>query len=136
MSDEHNFRGVDAREHFRDEDLRARFAALRRQEEARVPAFVLPAAGAGRHGWAAGRLVLVPAVGVAILGLVLWMRIGPGRPASHHGGPVASIAEWKAPTDFLLETPGRDLLRRVPSIGEIRSSTVVSKSKQKNSRTH
>jgi len=27
-----------------------------------------------------------------------------------------SIAEWHAPTDFLLRTPGRDLLTSVPSI--------------------
>ncbi len=31
---------------------------------------------------------------------------------------VASITEWKAPTDFLLETPGSELLRTVPEIGQ------------------
>src|SRR6476659_5864137 len=38
---------------------------------------------------------------------------------------VASLAEWKAPTDFLLETPGRELLRTVPEIGEWRGYTVA-----------
>ncbi len=30
---------------------------------------------------------------------------------------ATSITEWKAPTDFLLETPGSELLRTVPQIG-------------------
>jgi hypothetical protein len=34
---------------------------------------------------------------------------------------VASITEWKAPTDFLLETPGRELLRTVPRFGELKA---------------
>jgi len=29
-----------------------------------------------------------------------------------------SMAEWKAPTDFLLQTPHADLLRSVPEFGE------------------
>jgi hypothetical protein len=36
------------------------------------------------------------------------------------GPPWApSIEDWTAPTDFLLETPGIELLETVPSIGEV-----------------
>jgi len=29
-----------------------------------------------------------------------------------------SISEWKAPTDFLLKTPGAELLKTIPQLGE------------------
>ena len=39
----------------------------------------------------------------------------------HHRPPVTeSIVTWKAPTDFLLRTPGSELLSSVPQIPERR----------------
>ena len=31
---------------------------------------------------------------------------------------IASISQWKSPTAFLIETPGQQLLRTVPRIGD------------------
>jgi len=39
------------------------------------------------------------------------------------GGPEISITEWKSSTDFLLRTPGLELLETVPRIGEWPAST-------------
>jgi len=48
---------------------------------------------------------------------ILFLR-SPGRePKPRAPKPVTSIIEWKAPTDFLLATPGSELLRTVPQIG-------------------
>jgi hypothetical protein len=49
---------------------------------------------------------------VAALGL----RLIPRKPERNMTS-VASLTEWKASTDFLLETPGRELLETVPVIG-------------------
>ena len=40
-------------------------------------------------------------------------RAGPPLP------PMTSIEQWTAPTDFLLETPGRELVETVPRIGDL-----------------
>jgi hypothetical protein len=45
-----------------------------------------------------------------------------GIVAFHHRRPLVteSIVTWKAPTDFLLRTPGSELLSTVPQIPERR----------------
>jgi hypothetical protein len=99
-----------------DPDIRDRFASLRREEAARTPAFeqVLRRAHPARRGigsWVtAGSLMAV--VGLAAL---LW------RSPHRSPGPevmAAAISQWRAPTDFLLNTPGMDMLRTIPRIGE------------------
>jgi hypothetical protein len=98
-----------------DDALRPRFAALRREEDQQAPEFARlwqARAGARRrhaHWFAATACALI-----ALL-VFLWIRSAQRRPDDK---TVASITEWKAPTDFLLETPGRELLRTVPEIGE------------------
>ncbi len=98
-----------------DRDLRRRFAALRRQELEAVPPF--------RRVWAAARArrrprprvrFAVAAVALAILGL-LWLR--PDTRPAPESGTSPSIAQWRSPTDFLLATPGRELLSTVPALG-------------------
>jgi hypothetical protein len=114
---------------FRDDDLRARFAVLRREEEALAPEFALPRprVAQGQRRSVGKRIAfaasLVTAISVVVLVIALWFaqRFAPRFDArkAHPGpgNPVASLAEWRAPTDFLLETPGRELLRTVPAIG-------------------
>jgi len=111
---------------FRDDDLRARFAVLRKVEEAQAPEFSIPARRGADHGRRrrAGKLIAVAACLVTIVTVVIWLRVVSPKP---DGNRVASITEWKAPTDFLLETPGRDMLRTVPAIGEWHDYTQVSK---------
>ncbi len=101
-----------------DKDLRERFAALRREDEAQAPDFVVLTAR--RRPRSVGKFVGVAAFVVAIVVGVILLRPVPRKPEQGTGGNIASIAEWKAPTDFLLETPGRELLRSVPTIGSSR----------------
>jgi len=114
-----------------DRELRARFAALRAQDAARIPGFdqVLHRVRRG-NSRPAGRLV--PALGLAaalvavVGGTLLWRSPElPGR-VSHVPAPAPAgvlspaspaLADWRAPTDFLLDTPGRALLDTVPRIG-------------------
>ena len=98
-----------------DDMLRRRFAALRREEDQQAPEFARlwqPRAGTRRRQ--ARRFAAVASLLVALLAL-LWIRSVQRRPDDK---TVASITEWKAPTDFLLVTPGSELLRTVPEIGE------------------
>ncbi len=118
---------------FRDDDLRARFAELRREEEAQAPEFAFPSpgwAGQGRR-WSAGKLIAVAACLVTIVAAVFLLRLVPPEPERKPGKPVASLTEWRAPTDFLLETPGRELLRTVPAIGVWHDYAKTSKPRQK-----
>ena len=102
-----------------DRDLRARFAALRQEDEARRPDFSVfwGPAGRPRPRWG-GRLAAVAVVLVTMMTAILFLRSPRREPAPHVPKPVTSIIEWKAPTDFLLETPGRELLETVPQIGQ------------------
>jgi hypothetical protein len=119
-----------------DRELHARFAALRAEDAARMPGFdqVLRRAGR-RKSRRPGRLL--PAAGlaaalVAVISVTL-LRKSP-EPLAHVADvPAASpagamspaspaLADWRAPTDFLLDTPGRALLETVPRIGPASSS--------------
>jgi len=96
-----------------DRELRRRFAALRREEVEAAPPFrrVWAAARAGRRPRPSGRFALA-AVALGLLAL-LWFRPGPA-PESRTS---SSVAQWKSPTDFLLATPGREMLSTVPAFG-------------------
>jgi hypothetical protein len=54
----------------------------------------------------------------AILGVV---GRRPGPPP-----PMAAVAQWIAPTDFLLDTPGREIVHTVPRIGRVLTPRSVS----------
>jgi len=98
-----------------DDILRRRFAALRREEGQQAPEFArLWQTGAGARRRQARWFAAAACMLVALLAL-LWIRSVQHRSDDK---TIASITEWKAPTDFLLETPGRELLRAVPEIGE------------------
>jgi hypothetical protein len=104
---------------FSDDDLRARFARLRREEEALAPQFVVSSRAASGLSpwWSAGKLIAVAVCLVTMVAAVVLLRLVPQGRERKVGQPVASLTEWRAPTDFLLETPGRELLRTVPAIG-------------------
>jgi len=100
-----------------DKDLRGRFAALRSEEAAETPEFSLPGSG-GVHlrprRW--GTLRVTVAAFLVAMVAALGLRLIPRKPERNMTS-VASLTEWKASTDFLLETPGRELLETVPVIG-------------------
>lgn len=102
-----------------DSEVRALFEDLRRQEAARVPGFALPrradSQSAPRAGWRAGATF---ALFVILLLTIVVIRSRPARQPV----PVA-MSGWKAPTDFLLDTPQSKFLRTVPQFG-VRKGTL------------
>jgi len=95
-------------------DLRRAFAALRQEDAERAPSFEALLAGGRAPGRGRGRGLLLSgllaASAMAAVLVVVTMR-GPA--------PLAkpSMEQWAAPTDFLLKTPGREILETVPRFG-------------------
>jgi hypothetical protein len=105
-----------------DDMLRRRFAVLRREEEEHAPAFGRLWRGRPHARRRQTRWIAAAASALIVLLALLWIRSVQRRPDDK---TVASITEWKAPTDFLLETPGRELLRTVPEIGQWHVYTAI-----------
>jgi hypothetical protein len=98
-------------------DLRRAFAALRREDTEEAPSFEALLAGAHavrgrRRGSVAPLLSGLVAASVAAAALAVLTR--HPTPA-----PRASLEQWTAPTDFLLKTPGREILETVPRFGAL-----------------
>jgi hypothetical protein len=121
-----------------DTDLHERFAALRREDAVRTPPFsrlinrrqgrAVARAGNVEHTREVTRARASPyrlspgaafrafAACFTVAALVFVYRTPrPRAPAAPGAAPW--LADWRAPTDFLLDTPGRALLRSVPTIG-------------------
>lgn len=96
-------------------DLRARFHTLRTEEAARAAPFTAPPARPARVGRAPRRLAAAAAVAAAAV--LLWTATRQGAEPDRF--QLLSAAAWRAPTDFLLETPGRELLRDLPAVGAV-----------------
>lgn len=100
----------------RDEnELRERFAALRREESAGAPEF-RPMLAAARARPRSGRRA-IGAVAVAALVLIALVAILTVRDG--HRTPVDLGVRVRMPTDFLLQVPGAELLRTVPRLGRV-----------------
>jgi hypothetical protein len=99
-----------------DRELRRRFAAQRREELETAPPFrrVWAAARAKRPPRPRVRLAVAAAVALTFVAL-LWLR--PDTGPAPESGTSLSIAQWRSPTDFLLATPGSELLSTVPALG-------------------
>ena len=97
-----------------DRDLRALFARLREEDRVRVPAFRAPRAGKAPQWKGIGRVAVAAAV-ILIALMLAW----PDRRPSTVPRQVVDLGAtaWQSPTDFLLITPGSDLLRTVPAVG-------------------
>lgn len=112
-----------------DQDLRDRFAALRRDEETQAPEFAgLIGSRRERGRRRPIKLIAAMAFSAAMIAAALFMGRAPWnrefwRPHLEPGSQVASITKWKSPTDFLLETPGTELLRTVPDLGVLQPET-------------
>lgn len=94
-----------------DNDLRERFASLRVGDAARAPAFdniLRRPTRPRRRAWlryvAAAALVIITAFAL------------PKFESRKSSEPETLITEWTSPTDFLLETPGHEVLEGVPEI--------------------
>ena len=94
-----------------DRDLRGRFASLKSSDVAYAPAFAGILRRAARPGKPAWRRY-VAALAVLIVAALVVARF-ESRKSSE---PETLITEWTSPTDFLLETPGHEVLEGVPEI--------------------
>jgi hypothetical protein len=108
-----------------DSLMHNRFAILRQEEQQHIPAFASLWGGRTRAPrnkalwFVAATCLLIAAAAIFLLHLE--------RPKREEVS-MASITEWQAPTDFLLETPGREMLRTVPEIGVWRGYTAATAS--------
>lgn len=109
-----------------DGDLRERFARLREDERARAGSYLRVRTRLGRarqHRWTPSIRVIMTAAAVVALAVVTVTTLGDRRetasvaPAFTTTRSVLPVGSWDAPTDFLLNTPGAQLLNTLPSIG-------------------
>jgi hypothetical protein len=105
-----------------DSDLRERFASLRRSDAASAPSFERAIGVARRRSNDAGWRVAIAACILVAAAAVVILRVShpPEAPTTRAAAPT--LADWRAPTDFLLDTPGRELLHTIPDVGR-RTST-------------
>jgi len=106
-----------------DDNFRAAFDALRRQTQASAPSFVSLTSSTAmdasrrRHRRRRGALLVAAIVIPTVLVLRARSERGPDfERFTDLTGIDPGEVTWRAPSDFLLEVPGRDLLRRVPLI--------------------
>ena len=111
-----------------DPDLHRKFEAVRDQDKAMTPAFEDVWQGSLRlsrnprrprliiRAFAAAVVVLTAAI------VVFWWNRSP-RPVD--SGIEVQLSEWRASTDFLLKTPGSDLLNRIPEVPSFSSHQIL-----------
>lgn len=105
-----------------DRALHNLFARMRQEEQQHIPAFA--SLWAGRTRAPRGKVLWFVVASCALLAVATVFLQRLERPKREQVS-MASITEWKAPTDFLLETPGREMLRAVPEIGAWRGYTAA-----------
>ena len=86
-------------------NLQQAFDALRQQETATTPRFDRMWRGRAPRS-------LTPRLAFAAM-LLITLAVLVFHPPEK---PKPSITEWKAPTDFLLQTPGSELLTSLPDL--------------------
>lgn len=100
-----------------DRNLHDAFDVLRRETEPAAPGFRATLEGLARRrervSRARRRLVTMAVVAAGLLLLVL---AGPFTHPDRTTAVYLSAAHWDAPTDFLLRTPGADLLSTMPTL--------------------
>jgi hypothetical protein len=120
--------------------LRELFESARRRDEASAPRFpeVLRREGPTERALRiplAGRLAAV-AIALALIGfLAVSRRLARPTAVPPVKGGLLSSGHWSGPTDFLLATPGGDLLRSTPRIGAPMPFDSVSSESPKGIRT-
>ena len=68
-------------------------------------------------------------VAALMIGLT-WQRRTPGTVPQGELVAAEKLAEWRAPSDVLLETPGREILRKTPRLGESYLKAVAKKNEE------
>jgi hypothetical protein len=99
-----------------DEVLRRRFAELRAEERVGMPRFNPRPARSSGVAWRV--IAATAALLLALVAIVTWSR--PTRFSGSDRAVIRSVAEWHAPTDFLLRTPGSEMLTTTPRIPDLK----------------
>ncbi|MBZ5491883.1 MAG: hypothetical protein LAO76_13210 [Acidobacteriia bacterium] len=102
--------------------LRKRFVSLREQEQQHIPAFA--SLWGGRSRMQRSKSFWFAAAGCALIVVIAILLLRSER-TNRNEVSMVEITEWKAPTDFLLETPGREILQTVPEIGKWQGYTAA-----------
>lgn len=101
-----------------ESDLRERFAQLRAEERYVVPRFdPVPRV---RKRSVAGRMIAATAMFVLLVVIAIAIRPRPTRFTDTDRAAVHSLAEWHPPTDFLLRTPGSEVVTTTPRIPDLK----------------
>jgi len=104
----------------RDNEISRLFEAERRADESAAPPLDALLARAARPRVSPVRLLRQLDVAAALLAILaaaaLVLRSGSARPAAPPQGETETIrlSDWQSPTDFLLDTPGSELLTQIP----------------------
>ena len=98
-----------------DRDLRERFARLKQEDSSHVPPFRAPRARDAPRWGRVGQVAAAAAV--ILIALVLARPDRTPRPITGRQVVDLSTVAWKSPTDFLLLTPGSELMRTAPAVG-------------------
>ncbi|HYM62554.1 MAG TPA: hypothetical protein VEZ11_16850 [Thermoanaerobaculia bacterium] len=101
-----------------ESDLRERFAQLRADERLSVPRFALEPRERKRH--VAWRSIAATAALLLIVVVTVTIRSRPTTFSDSDRAAARSVAEWHPPTDFLLHTPGNDMLTTTPHIPDLK----------------
>ncbi|MEA2336892.1 MAG: hypothetical protein QOE82_899 [Thermoanaerobaculia bacterium] len=99
-----------------DDDLRQRFAQLRAEELGSVPRFQVKSRA--RH--VAWRLIAATAALLLVAIITITIRSRPTKFSDTDRAAVRSVAAWHPPTDFLLRTPGSEMLTTTPRIPDLK----------------
>jgi hypothetical protein len=101
-----------------ESDLRERFAQLRAEERAGIPRFDSERRGRKRH--VAWRAIAATVALLLVVIMTITIRLHPTRFSDSDRAVIRSVAEWHPPTDFLLRTPGSEMLRTTPHIPDLK----------------
>jgi len=117
-------------DHRSDERLRESFARLSRTIEALVPEperFIEQTARRRVRAFKIGRRLAVASLAAGLTVAALWTTWHANQPPlgrrdEHHRSAALDPVRfgdglWRAPTDFLLDVPGAELLRSIPALG-------------------
>lgn len=117
-----------------DKLLRDAFDELRRAEKTRTPPFQrIWTSAQKRSGVRAPRGPLsfaLAALSLIVVALLAAYRLrAPSHPPATAAPPLMTTAQWKSPTDFLLDTPGSDLGHSLPSFSSVPNYSLVTSQK-------
>lgn len=103
-----------------ESDIRERFADLRAEERAFIPRFDWMRHR--RRPYVAWRMIAVTAALLLVVIATILVRAPSTEFSASDRAAVRSVADWHPPTDFLLRTPGSEMLTTTPHIPDLKGT--------------